>query len=118
MPWNKQRAPPTQVVFKNAVLIIRKLIFWAHVLCLASETKKAGPAVPSGREQGSTETQKGLGERDILQWIHAECEEVMTTNVLRTGMVMKELHDDNDDDEDDYDYGQMLSVSIVRKHKK
>lgn len=67
-PGKKQRAPPIQVALKNAVLIIRKLIFGAHILCLAVETEKAGPAVPSGWEQGSTKTQKGLREKDTLQW--------------------------------------------------
>lgn len=47
-------------------------------MCLAPKTEKAGPAVPSGGEQGSTETQKRLEEKDILQWLvltHDECEE-------------------------------------------
>lgn len=47
-PGKKQRAPPIQVALKNAVLIICKLSFGAHVRCLAVETEKAGPAVPSG----------------------------------------------------------------------
>lgn len=47
-PGQEQRAPSTQCVFKNAVFIICKLIFGAHVLYLALETENAGPAIPSG----------------------------------------------------------------------
>lgn len=47
-PGKKKRAPPIQAALKNTVLIICKLSFGAHITCLAVETEKAGPAVPSG----------------------------------------------------------------------
>lgn len=47
-PGEKQRVPPTQVVLKNAVLIVCKFIFRACIWCMASETENTGLAVPSG----------------------------------------------------------------------
>lgn len=87
----KQRAPSPQVALKNAVLIICKLSFGAHVLHLAAETENAGPAVPSGWEQGSTKTQKGLREKDTLQWIQDICH-------LQRGKIGDDEEEDKDDD--------------------
>lgn len=89
-PGKKQRAPPIQVALKNAVLIIRKLRFGAHVTCLAVGTEKAGPAGPSVWEQGSAKTQKRLREKDTLQWMHGICR-------LQTGKLGGDEDDENGD---------------------
>lgn len=109
----KQRAPSPQVALKNAVLIICKLSFGAHVLHLAAETENAGPAVPSGWEQGSTKTQKGLREKDTLQWIQDICH-------LQRGKIGDDEEEDKDDDggDDGHDDKHCKKGNCKKKKKK
>lgn len=62
--WQKQGAPATVALLEGAVLVVCKVVLWAHVPCPTAEAEQAGTAVPSRWEEGSTDTEERLRERE------------------------------------------------------
>lgn len=58
--WHKQGVPPALIILKGAVLIVGKVILWAHILRSPSKAEKARSAIAPWRKYGATDAQQRL----------------------------------------------------------
>lgn len=60
----EQGAPPAVALLEGAVLVVGKVVLWAHVARPAAKAEQAGTAVPPRWEEGATDTEERLIERE------------------------------------------------------
>lgn len=74
--WQKQGAPAAVAFLEGAVLIICKVVFGAHVSRPTTKAEQAGTAVPPRWEEGTTDTEERLKERERWRKKHKRGNEV------------------------------------------